>query len=99
MLIVALDVGIVTRDLGEGAHPEVVGEGQDVGLGDEGDLPLFPAAAVGGGQAAERPLLAAAAGQLEGEADARSTPGRVLIEVWIATSSGVPFRVNPPAPT
>ena len=28
----------------------------------------------------------------------RSTPARVLIDVWIATSSGVPLRENPPAP-
>ena len=28
----------------------------------------------------------------------RSTPMRVLIEVWIATSCGVPLRRNPPVP-
>ena len=29
----------------------------------------------------------------------RSTPLRVFTDSWMATSSGVPFRVKPPEPT
>ena len=38
VLVVALDLRVITPDLGERPHPEVVGEGQHVGLGDQGDL-------------------------------------------------------------
>ena len=65
VLVIALDVRIITRDLREGTHPEVVGEGQDVGLGHQGDLPDEALPAIGGGQAAERAGRGATAGQLE----------------------------------
>ena len=54
---------------------------------------MKPGPAIGRGQAAERPGRGAATGQLERDSGAsRSTPARVLIEVWIATSSAVPLR-------
>ncbi len=46
-----------------------MGEGQDVGLGHQGDLPGEAAAALGRGEAAERAVRRAAAGQLEGVAE------------------------------
>ncbi len=39
MLIVALDLRVFTPDFGEGPYPQVVGEGQHVGLRNQGDLP------------------------------------------------------------
>src|SRR5216684_4022215 len=50
MLVVALDLRVVASDFGKGAHPEVVGEGEDVGLGHEGELPRAALLTVRGGQ-------------------------------------------------
>ncbi len=100
VVVVGLDLGIVTRDFGEGPHPEVVRVGQDVRLGDHrhqaDEAPLPVVGARGRGRA--WPCRAICA-RSKAKRRQRSTPARVLIEVWIATSSDVPLRVNPPAPT
>jgi len=77
-----------------------VGKGQDVGLCHKGELPLEALPAIRGGQPAKGALLAAAAGQIKGEADrALDTRAGVNTRFWIRDLFGRPLAGESPRAT
>ena len=82
VVVAGRDVRVLGRDLVERPLPEIAGEREDVRLVHQREVAAGPR--LRRGRSAKRMH--------------RSTPNRVFTDPWVATSSGVPWRRNPPSP-